>query len=163
MIQGKKIEKIYPLLYPVTLNFPSTIACTSKITACSWEWCITLTSTRSPINCELSFFLFILFLQFSFLNHWGQCFTQVWGIVNKMSSVVVFKIPLNFNFCLFCCERHVKQIWHKFFVKSLPKWLLFVHESDFLCFACSCYTHIMLYCEKFSLRKAQSCSLWVSV
>jgi len=33
------------------------------------------------------------------------------------------------------------------FLLSLPKWLFLVHESDFLCFKCSCYTHIMFYCE----------------
>jgi len=75
------------------------------------------------------------------------------GGVIKMSSVVVFQTLMNFIFgfvllrnackaaCFYC------EICHKLFVKSLPKWLFLVHESDFLCFECSCYTHIMFYCE----------------
>jgi len=46
------------------------------------------------------------------------------------------------------------------FLLSSLKWLFLVHESEFLCFKCSCYTHILFHCEKNSpMRKAQVASL----
>jgi len=41
------------------------------------------------------------------------------------------------------------------FLLSLPNRLFLVHENDFLCFKCSCYTHILFYCENSPMRKAQ--------
>ena len=88
-------------------------------------------STGSPINCELSLFLFLLFLQFSFFNSLRTMFYPSIGGVNKISSVVVFQTPLNFIF--FLLRKACKEAC--FIVKYDIKFLSSLFQNG--CFFCT--------------------------